>query len=273
MHTIATLMQKLAQILLAVLLVVPPLPVMAQEGPIGIVIMHGKGGSPTRLVADLARTLEARGYLVANLEMPWSGNRNYDVNVSRAEEEVAAAVAGLRSKGAKKVFVSGHSQGGAFALHIAGTHAVDGVIAIAPGGNVGARVFREKLGGSVARARQLIAGGKGNEPARLDDYEGSKGTYPVVAIPAAYVTWFDPNGAMNMQRAARAANPQVPILWIVAKRDYPGLRTSNIPMFGTLPANPLTRLYEPDSDHRGAPSAAAEEIERWTREVAGAPKR
>ena len=263
----------IARLVLAALAVTAPLSAVAQSDPIGIVIMHGKGGSPTRLVADLARTLEGRGYVVANLEMPWSGNRNYDVNVNKGEQEVAAAVADLRGKGAKKVFVSGHSQGGAFALHIAGKLAVDGVIAIAPGGDVGNRIFREKLGASLVRARQLVAEGKGSEPARLEDYEGSAGTYPVVAIPAAYVTWFDPDGAMSMERAARAANPQVPILWMVAKQDYPGLRKVNIPMFRLLPANPLTRLNEPDSDHRGAPSASADEIVRWTREVASASNR
>ena len=39
-------------------------------------------------------------------------------------------------------------------------------------------------------------------------------------------------------------------------------------MFRVLPANALTRFYEPNSDHLNAPSASAEEIVRWTREVA-----
>lgn len=265
--------QVIARLLLAALAATAPLSGLAQGDPIGIVIMHGKGGSPTKFVAGLARTLEGKGYLVANLEMPWSGSRNYDVPVSRAEEEVEAAVAGLRGKGAKKVFVSGHSQGGLFALHIASKQLADGVIAIAPGGSVSSPVFREKLGESVARARQLVAEGKGNEPARLEDYEGSRGTYPIVTLPAAYVTWFDPEGAMNAPRAARAANPQVPILWIVPKRDYPGLLKSSPLVFRMLPANALTRLHEPEADHLGAPSASAEAIVRWTREVASAPKR
>jgi dienelactone hydrolase len=268
-----TFIRILARLVLAVLTSAVPLSVMAQSEPIGIVIMHGKGGLPSRHVADLARTLESRDYVVANLEMPWSGRRNYDVAVSRAEEEVEAALASLRGKGAKKVFVSGHSLGGLFALHIAGRLSVDGVIAIAPGGSVSSPLFREKLGGSVTRAVQLVAEGKGNEEARLEDFEPSIGTYPVVAVPAAYVTWFDPEGAMNMPRAAKASKPRVPILWIVPKRDYPGLLKTTPSMFRALPANPLTRFYEPDSDHLGAPSASVNEIMRWTREVAGAPDR
>ena len=246
-----------------------PVKVMADTSKIGIVIMHGKGGSPSRNVADLANALEGKGYLVANLEMPWSGKRNYDVPVSTAEEEVEAALAALRGKGAQKLFVAGHSQGGVFALYFAGKHAVDGVICMAPGGSVASKVFREKLGDSIARARQLVAEGKGEEKARLEDHEGSRGTYTIVAVPAAYVTWFDPEGAMNSKRSAKAANPQVPILWLVAKRDYPGLRDTNIPLFDTLPKNSHTRLFEPDADHKDAPSASIDEIVRWTAEVAG----
>ena len=252
---------------LAVQLFVALPPAHAQSGPIGIVIMHGKGGGPQFLVADLARKLEAEGYLVANLEMPWSGKRNYDGPVAKGEEEVEAALAGLRGKGATKVFVAGHSQGGAFALHLAGKIAADGIVCIAPGGNVGNRFFSDNLGDALARARQLVADGKGAEPARLADYENARGTYAITSIPAAYVTWFDPNGAMNMDRAARAVNPRMPMLWIVPKRDYPGLIKSNLPMFRVLPAE-NKKLYEPDSDHRAAPTASADEIMRWTKEVA-----
>lgn len=40
----------------------------------------------------------------------------------------------------------------------------------------------------------------------------------------------------------------------------------------TLPANWLTRLYAPDVDHRGAPTASAGEFARWTKKVAGSAK-
>jgi pimeloyl-ACP methyl ester carboxylesterase len=259
----------IAQLILAALAAAVPLRATAQADPIGVVIMHGKGGRPTGYVATLAQTLEGKGYLVANLEMPWSGRRNYDVTVERGEQEVESAVAGLRAKGAKKVFVSGHSQGGAFALHLAARPGIDGIIAMAPGGDVGNRVFREELGQSVARARRLVAEGKGNEPERLEDYEGARGRYPVVAAPAVYLTWFEPEGAMNMQRAARAANPRVPILWIVGLGERPALRKATLSLFHSLPDNPLTRLYEPNADHTGTPTASADEIIRWTREVGG----
>ncbi|NNU42411.1 hypothetical protein [Ramlibacter montanisoli] len=87
-------------------------PAQAPAAPgIAVVVMHGKGGSPARHVNGLASFLEQRGYLVANLEMPWSGRREYDVPVDAAEKEVDAALDAMRARGAGKVFVAGHSQG------------------------------------------------------------------------------------------------------------------------------------------------------------------
>jgi pimeloyl-ACP methyl ester carboxylesterase len=244
---------------------------MAQSEPIGMVIMHGKGGSPTGLVAGLAASLEKKGFLVANLEMPWSDKRSYDVTAEKGEQEVEAALAGLRKKGAKKVFVIGHSQGGVFALHLAGKIAADGFVTIAPGGSTANRFFAEKIADSLSRARELVAQGKGAEPAQqLYDFENARGNYPVKSPPAAYVTWFDPAGAMSQERAVRVVNPRVPILWVGPTRDYPGLLKFSLPLYRELPKHPLTRLYEPNADHRGAPTAAADEIARWTREVANA---
>jgi len=265
------LFRMLTRLLLTMLPVIAPLSATAQSEPIGIVIMHGKGGSPARFVSDLARALEGKGYLTANLEMPWSERLMFSLPVSKAEADVDAAVAGLRAKGAKKVFISGHSLGGAFAIHLAGKQAVDGFIAIAPGGDAANPTYRGNIAVSIDRAQQLVAEGRGNEPVRLDDYEGGKGTYQITTIPAAFMTWYELEGAMNLGRAARSANPKTPVLWIIPTRDYPGLLKSSPGYFGMLPPNPLPRLYRPESDHLRAPAASVDEIVRWTREVATAP--
>lgn len=234
---------------------------------IGFVLMHGKGCSP-QCVSDMAGRLEQQGFLVANLEMPWSGRRDYDVSVQSAESEVETALSSLRSKGAQKVFVAGHSQGGLFALYFGTKHAVDGVIAIAPGGNVSSPLFREKLGESLELARKLLAEGKGEEKTRLLDFESAKGTYPIVTTPEAYVGWFDPDGAMNQLKAVQSLSPTTPVLFIVPTKDYPGLLKVKQEMFDALPKNPHTKLYEPDSSHTGAPSASVKEIIDWTSAIA-----
>ncbi len=238
------------------------------EAKIGIVIMHGKGGSPTKNVSTLAYLLAEKGYLVKNLEMPWSGMRSYDVDVKTADSEVESALNALKEQGAMTLFVAGHSQGGVFALHFGATHTVDGVIAIAPGGNVGGQGFRGRLGETVALARQLINEGKGGEQANLVDFEGSKGTYPIPTTPSVYMTWFDPDGAMNESMAIRSLKPSMPVLFIVPTNDHPGLLKVKQEMFDALPKNVHTKLYEPKTDHLGAPTEAVEEIVVWTTAIA-----
>ncbi len=268
----SSLRHFLTALTLSIVSIFVPLAAIADASPVklGIVLMHGKGGSPTAYVSSLASSLEEQGFLVANLEMPWSGKRDYDVNVSTAEKEVESALNSLRDKGARKLFVAGHSQGGLFALYFGGKHALDGVIAIAPGGNVAVPIFREKLGESVNLARKLVAEGKGEEKAKFLDFENAKGTYPVVAPPSAYLTWFDPEGAMNQTKAVRNMNPAVPVLFIGPTNDYPGLRGVKQQMFDALPKNPRTKLYEPNSSHLNAPSASIKEIVEWTAAVASA---
>jgi alpha-beta hydrolase superfamily lysophospholipase len=243
---------------------------MAQDAApkIGIVIMHGKGGSPERLVSPLAANLHQKGWHVANLEMPWSGRRNYDVDVQTAEAEVLAAISGLRRQGAKNVFIAGHSQGAVFALHYASRHPLDGLILIAPGGNVATAFYQGKIGASVSRARSLVAAGKGDERGEFDEFEGGKGNWSVPTTAAIYLSWFDPGGAMNQEKSSRALPRSLPVLHVAPTSDYLALMRSKQTMFNALPAHPLKRLYEPDADHRSAPAASVNEIVRWTAEVA-----
>ena len=255
---------------LVVLLVSIVQPVSAQPPPseIGIVVMHGKGGAPTKLVAGLAKWLAAQGYPVANLEMPWSGQRNYDRSVQEGVAEVDSALASLRARGASKLFVCGHSLGGLFALHYAGQRRFDGLIAIAPGGDSGGAFFRDKLGPAVERARTMVAGGKGNDRSSFDDFENAKGLYPIETTAASYLSWFDPEGAMNQGAAVAAVNAAIPVLYVVPTNDYPGLLRAKELFFPRLPRNPKTRLYEPSATHTAAPWESREEIVRWIGEVA-----
>lgn len=237
---------------------------------IGVVVMHGKGGSPmARHMTPFVAGLESKGFLVANLEMPWSGRREYDVDVAAAEQQVTAALNELRSKGAKKVFVAGHSQGGVFALYYASRNPLDGVIAIAPGGSVDAAVYAQNVGGAVALAQRMVAEGKGSERGTFKDYEGSRGTNDVHTTAAVYLTWFDPNGAMNQGKSSRAIPATLPVLYVAPRNDYPGLIRIKSSMFAALPSNPLTRMTDVDGDHLGAPRNSIDEIARWIGEVAG----
>ena len=234
----------------------------------GIVIMHGKGGSPTLHVSSLASSLQGKGYAVANLQMPWSGRRDYDVDVASAEKEIDAALEALRSRGAKTLFIAGHSQGGLFALYYGSKHRVDGIIAMAPGGGVGSATYVGKLGSSVQLAKKMVAEGRGAVKEKFFDYESSRGLIPVTTTAAIYLDWFKPDGAMDFVSAARNMDPQTPVLYVGPTGDYKGLSTIKMAMFQSLPRNALTELYEPNSSHLDAPSASIGEIVRWTAAVA-----
>ena len=168
-------------LLLAILafLVSPSLQAAPLASEIGVVVMHGKGGRPGKFVDELALAFEREGFQVANLEMPWSGRRHYDVDMNSGIDEIARALDAMRVKGARKVFVTGHSQGGLFALQYGGVHRVDGIVAVAPGGQVDADSFVNALGQYVSKAKKMIEEGRGNEKTDFSDYEGSRGTNTV----------------------------------------------------------------------------------------------
>ena len=259
-----------AAVLLALLASLSLLPTSLQAAPpaseIGVVVMHGKGGRPGKFVDELATAFEREGFQVANLEMPWSGRRQYDVDMNGGVDEISRALDAMRAKGARKVFVTGHSQGGLFALHYGGLKRVDGLVLIAPGGQVDAGSFVTALGQYVTKAKQMVDEGRGNEKADFADYEGSRGTNVITTTAAIYLNWFDPNGA-HTTRAFRNVKEGTPVLYVAPKRDYHGLQQSKHQNFQALAPHPLTRLYEPNSDHLNAPAAAASEAILWIRQV------
>lgn len=239
----------------------------AAEPKIGIVLLHGNG-HPTALINGLLHKFEAHNFLVEHPEMPYSKDRRYDKDVDSAVKQVNDAFSDLKAKGATKLFIAGHSKGAVFALYYASSHPVDGLIAITPGASAGSKVMKKKLGKSIKKAKRLIKEGKGSKISEFEDYEGGRGITDLRAPAEAYFSWFNPAGAMNSKRAAKAMSAKVPVLWIVAKNDYPGLRKVNIPMFELLPANPKSKLYQPDTNHKNAPTDSADEIIKWITDLA-----
>lgn len=241
---------------------------IAASSDIGVVVMHGKGGSPQRWVNELADALAKEGFQVANLEMPWSRKRGYDVGIKGGVDEISQALDAMRAKGAHKVFVAGHSQGGLFALYYAGLNHVDGVIAVAPGGQVDSGTISTAVSSYVAQAKDMIKEGRGDEKASFIDAEGSRAPNPITTTASIYFEWFDPYGALT-SRVFRKVIGGTPVLYIGPLRDYPGLAQSKGENYGWLPSHPKKRMYEPNTDHMHAPGDSAIEIIHWINDVAG----
>jgi len=239
---------------------------------IGIVLLHAKttfsvsghGGSPAydATIAPLASALRSAGFRVAVPEMPWSRDHVYDRTFAQALDEIASAAAKLQAEGAKRIVVAGHSMGGMAAIGYAALKGgVAGVVAIAPAHDPAAPVFKQRLGDSVASARDMAAAGKGDVQATFGDFNmGQVGQITTTA--KNYLTFFDPEGDVPMPRnAARFAGP-IPLLWIVAADD-PLSRLGPSYAFAKAPPDPLSRFMTVSGGHVNAPAAAADLIVTW----------
>lgn len=242
-------------------------PTFAPPGPeaarVGIVVMHGIG-APAASMEALAQRFRQAGWRVTNLDLPF-GAANFSEPVQAGERTVLAAIEQLRRDGAQRIVLAGFSLGGLFAAHMAGRTQVDALVAIAPNGGSDMKQLDDQL----ALARELIAKGRGQEPTTLQNADVvSPARYPLEgAVPSAYVTWFDPAGVMNWARVWRGLRPGTPVLLVVPTRDLANLRKIKRELWEGLPPHPSNRLYEPRTDHLGAPMASAEEAVRWIRET------
>jgi pimeloyl-ACP methyl ester carboxylesterase len=240
----------------------------ADNAAVGVIVMHGKWGSPQGLVNGLADALQSQGFLVANPEMPWSGRRSYDKSVDGADAEIDAEIAKLRDKGAKQIFLVGHSLGAAYALHYASRTTVNGMVAIAPGHIPEGRRYTELYADEVRKARELVAAGKSDEMVWFLDFNTGNRRDRIKASAASFLSYFDPAGPMNMTRNVTTVKPGVPLLWMVPTREEQPLRDGMVSLYGNLPSNPGNQFIEPDSDHLQAPAVATPQIIDWIRAVA-----
>jgi pimeloyl-ACP methyl ester carboxylesterase len=143
-------------------------PALAQT--VGIVLMHGKTGSPNTVIDRLASDLQSAGYLVDTPEMCWSRQRIYDRPFLDCLTEIDSAIGRLKGRGAGRIVVAGMSQGGDAALAYGARNAnLAGIIALAPAAAPERQVGLPDIAQSVAQARALVAVGRGNETASFVD--------------------------------------------------------------------------------------------------------
>lgn len=249
--------------LLAALLGLAAAPVAwSQGGEIGVVLLHGKGsGSKNPVMLKLASTLESNGYLVSFPNMAWSRTRMYDSSFDTSMDEIDQAVQALRQQGAKKVFLAGHSMGANAALgYAAYRDGADGIIAMAPGHTPELGRSRDSAASDVARAKELIAEGKGNEPQQFSDTnQGKRST--VMATAAVYLSWFDPDGLAVMPKSAAAIKKPIPLLVIEGSRET--LAKGESYFFTKAPEHPRSKFTTVNADHNGVPGESGEVILVW----------
>jgi esterase/lipase len=105
------MMQKLIFLLISCI----ALTASAHGETVGVVMMHGKHGTPGQL-QQLADAIADGGFAVERPEMCWSAARIYDRTYLECFADIDAATARLKERGATAIVVLGMSLGGNAAL-------------------------------------------------------------------------------------------------------------------------------------------------------------
>jgi len=232
---------------------------------LGVVYLHGKGGWSGALNGGILEALKEEGALVATPEMPWSFHRRYDATFDQALAEIDAAIAGLKSDGAYRFVLIGVSLGANAAIGYAARHPeLAGVVALAPGHLPDVGNMRSFVSDAVARAKTLVAEGKGNVRQSFPDMaQGIPLT--TTATPTVYLSWFDPEGPAVIPKNAAvmgAAPSPVPLLWVVGKLD-PIDRRGPEYAFNSLAKNPKSQYVEVIAGHLTTALVARGQVIDW----------
>ena len=228
---------------------------------LGVVLLHGKGGSPAGYIRELASALQGRGYLVSTPTMPWAKNRIYDASFEEAMAEIDREFDALRQKGARLVVVAGQSLGANAALgYAASRDRVGGIIVLAPAHNPESPAFARRVGADLQRAKAMVAAGKGKERQVFSDLNQGQ-PLQVTATADVYVSWFDPDGLAVMPRSAASIKTPTPLLFVVGSGDRSAPAKDYI--FDKAPAHAKSKYVTVTADHFTVPTAAIEEIAAW----------
>lgn len=240
---------------------------MAAEPKIGIVMLHGKNPGSNRdpNFRLLVNVFEREDWVVAFPNMPWASMRYLDGNWDQAMAEIAEQVTKLRSKGATKIVLVGHSIGSPASLSFAARGGdVQALVLVAPGHNPIAFYTLPRMKAvhdSVDEARALVASGKGAEKSRFSDFNQGK-DLSVSMTASDYLSYLDPNSDAEMSLTAARVPAQVPVMAVIGDADplFKALRSS---VYDKLPTNPKNQYLEVQANHLTTPEVASAEIVTW----------
>lgn len=225
---------------------------------VGVVMMHGKVGTPAQF-DQLASAVEAAGFPVERPEMCWSRTRIYDQSYLDCLGDADSAAAALRASGANKIVILGMSLGGNVALgYGARRTGLKGVIALAPASDPDRLRELPTIAQSLAEAQALIAAGKGDDKRTFDDINNGR-QFTITTTPKNYMSFFGRNTPGEMP--ANAAHLTAPLLMVSGTADATQRESSAI--FARAPRDAHNAHVIVNSDHIGTPNAAAAVVVEW----------
>ena len=256
-----TAIKKLALLGLAILLGFTE---ARAAGGIGIVLLHGKTGMPGQH-AKLSAALTAAGYTVETPKMCWSRDRIFDKPYPACMDEVTAAIAQVRSRGATAIVIGGTSQGAVAAIDYGANHGgLAGIIAMSPAADPLDPLKYPDFAAALEQARALVNAGKGSEATELIDLVSGGKDISVKTTPDAYLSFHDPKlpiATLKNLTAQALPNLKSPLLWVAGANDPAQANAGK--SFQSAPANPLNRYVTVDAGHAGVPDVAAEPVIAW----------
>jgi len=196
--------------------------------------------------------------------MCWSARRSYEASFGECLSTVDDSIIRLKNLGATAIVVGGFGLGGNAAIAYGAQHSgLLGIIAVAPGHDAAKVAARPDIADSIARARDLVAAGKGDDEGDFADVNiGPSGLYPaeIATTPAIYLSFFGSDSGASI--AANVAKVGAPLLW-VAPSDQSGEDAGQREVFASAPANPLNRFVTVGGGRLGAPEAAKADVLAW----------
>jgi pimeloyl-ACP methyl ester carboxylesterase len=235
---------------------------------IGVILMHGEQGAPSRVIDRLAQALEKGGYLVGRPDMCWSARRSYDALFDDCLAVIDESIVKLKNLGANAIVVGGFSLGGNAAIaYGAGHRGLLGVFAMAPAHDAREAAENPDVAASVKQARELVARGKGDEETPLADIAfGPAGPYSseVATTPAIYLSFFGSDSTARIADNARKL--AAPLLWVAGAEDA---TQSDGPgsAFSAAPANPLNRYVSVPGNHLSTPDHSPDAVLAWLKDL------
>jgi pimeloyl-ACP methyl ester carboxylesterase len=210
---------------------VPVLSAIEKPSTIGnsdksFILMHGLSGSPNfSLLVELSGRLADAGFDVISPYMPWGRNRAlgsdplWNGSYCDAVDYVNKLVEQEAEKG-KRVYIGGHSMGGAHALIYGATvthEAVKGLIVIAPGHwpHI-SRLIRDATADDIDTAKNLISQGLGDQTAIFETYN-FEGEEVLEALPEHFLSYHDLAEYPDIRSVLPAIS--LPVLWLVGVQD------------------------------------------------------
>jgi esterase/lipase len=235
----------------------------ARGETIGVVMMHGKTGTPAQL-EGLAAQVSAAGFPVERPEMCWSAARIYDRTYLDCLKDADAAAARLKASGATAIVILGMSMGGNGALGFGARRSgLKGVIALAPASDPDRLRGRPAIAQSLAEAQALIAAGKSGERRSFNDLNNGR-EITVTATPEIYVSFYGKDTPGHM--ADNAAHLTATLLIVSGTND--STQSDAGAIFARAPHDPRNAHVMVPSNHIGTPTASAAAVVAWLKSLA-----